>query len=142
MTRKKLMLVSGLVAAVLVGAVGAHAATTYTAPKDHAQAFVTTNQFNQWVAQRQVGFTNVENPANGWCFTLPATANPSKSVPVVTINTWTSPDGLRAQAAWHSQQTTRCPNSNQIEIVTGYDNGSTSGPFSHITNESFSIVVP
>lgn len=88
--RKLVAVANLLIGGLMGGAVAAKAATSFTPPKDHAQAFITKNSFNQWVAQRQVGFTNITNPQNGfWCFTLPASANPNKSVPVVTVNSRT-----------------------------------------------------
>ena len=150
MRGRKVLFVFGVLAAgLVVGAVGARAATTSTIPRDHAQAFVTRDAYGRWVANRQLGFTNIENPYQGvWCFTLPASADPTRSVPVVTVDGRlparpvgrTSENGLLANAVWDSTRTA-CPDANQISVVTGWDSGR--GPFSGgIRNESFTIVVP
>ena len=97
MNKRKLVVAASLLIGGLIGgAAVAEAATSFTAPKDHAQAFITKNSSNQWVAQRQVGFTNIEHPANGLCcFALPTTANPNKSVSVLTTIRRPRPTGQK-----------------------------------------------
>src|SRR5947207_12449748 len=83
---KRVAVVVALAIGLVGGAAIAHAATSFTAPKDHAQAYVHTNNLGQWVATNQRGFQDISHVSTGhWCFLLPLNADPSRSVYEATL---------------------------------------------------------